>query len=164
MTQKQHIKMMLIAGLFLISLGGWCLHIRVHPIDADSVNYIPYISGLISVFVIPTMFFFDKLNPYAYVLTGMTVIIGTITMSDFSMSNLPHKISFSSLILSTTLPDILILWSKFIFGKILFDLNHINDLNIVHKGKFLRYPNLGFWWVHLVAMALIYSLGKIFWK
>ena len=57
MTQKQHIKMMLIAGLFLISLGGWYFHIRVHPIDADNVNYIPYISGLISVFVIPTMFF-----------------------------------------------------------------------------------------------------------
>ncbi|MFQ3675078.1 MAG: hypothetical protein SNJ64_00875, partial [Endomicrobiia bacterium] len=126
---------------------------------------IPYISGILSVFIIPCLFMFVKTTPYAYLINGMIVIIGTITMVHYSISYLPGKITFSTLVLNTTLPEILILWVKLVLGKVLFDLQLTNDLNnIRHRGKFFRYPNMGFWLTHLIFMSMFYILGKILWK
>ncbi|MFQ3675429.1 MAG: hypothetical protein SNJ64_02670, partial [Endomicrobiia bacterium] len=84
MTKKEYIKILLIIGLVFISLGGWFLHMRVHPANTDKINYIPYISGILSVFIIPCLFMFVKTTPYAYLINGMIVIIGTITMVHYS--------------------------------------------------------------------------------
>ncbi len=161
MIQRDYIKISLTMGLVFIAIGGWFLHMRIHPVSVDRVNYIPYISGLLSVFIIPFLFILKRTVHYAYLLNGMTVIIGTIMMTHYSISNFSGKITFSTLVLNTTLADILILWAKFVFGKSLFDLYRTNDLNAKYKGKFFRYPNMGFWWIHLFAMSVVYVLGNI---
>ncbi|MFP4081816.1 MAG: hypothetical protein ACLFVG_03550 [Candidatus Aminicenantes bacterium] len=33
-----------------------------------------------------------------------------------------------------------------------------------HRGKFFRYPNMGWWWVHLVALSAVYALGHFIWR
>jgi hypothetical protein len=49
MVQKQKIRVLLVVGLFFISLGGWLLHMRIHPISKLALNWVPFVAGLISV-------------------------------------------------------------------------------------------------------------------
>jgi len=86
MTRKESLKLTLLAGLVAISFGGWLLHLRIHDISVDTVNYIPFVAGIISVIIIPGMFLNRNTAPFAYVLNGMMVIIGIITMAHFSMA------------------------------------------------------------------------------
>jgi hypothetical protein len=163
MLQKQHIKILLISGLFLISLGGWFLHCRMHPIARDKANFIPFLAGIISVVLVPILFSFKKSVAYGYVINGMIVIVGTITMGHFVLAYLPQKLSFSGLILDTLFPYIVILWTKFLMGKALFDLDRMSSTEMPHKGRFFRYPNMGWWWVHLITLSIVYGLGHWLW-
>ena len=92
MRQKQKLRLLLVAGLFFVSLGGWLLHGRIHPPSKLAVNYIPFIAGLISIVAVPTMFLFKRTVAYAYVLNGLLVILGTITMIHFSLDRIPSRI------------------------------------------------------------------------
>jgi hypothetical protein len=69
MTQKQFIKYLLIAGLAAISLGGWLLHLKIHPVSKAPTYFIPALSGVLSVFIIPFMFLFRRTVAYAYVIS-----------------------------------------------------------------------------------------------
>ncbi|MEK6645687.1 MAG: hypothetical protein AABY84_03310 [Candidatus Firestonebacteria bacterium] len=163
MTQKQNVRIVLISGLFFISLGGWFLHLRIHPPFEESQHLIPFISGIISVLAIPVLFFYTKTTQYAYVINGMLVIIGTITMAHFSLLNLPEVITPSNLILKTTLPDIILLFGKFAFGKAIFELDIMNTSSeLKRKDRFFRYPNMGWWLLHLIAISIVYIVGNIF--
>lgn len=160
MTQKQNLKATLIFGLFFISLGGWLLHLRIHSPSAHPVNYIPFFIGLVNFAIIPWMFFFRPVINWAYILNGMSVIIGVILMADFSIDKLPPELSLSAIFLNTTLADIIMLGGKFTIGKALFDLEFTQlDKDLPVRSKFLRYPNLGWWLVHLVAIAVVYAIG-----
>ncbi|MBI5778424.1 MAG: hypothetical protein HZA49_03090 [Planctomycetes bacterium] len=160
MTQKQSIKTTLIFGLFFISLGGWLLHLRVHSPSANSLNYIPFFIGLVNIVIIPWMFFFRRLIHWAYILNGMSVIVGIILMAHFSLGKLPPELSWGAIFLNTTLADIMLLCGKFVAGKALFDLEFSQiDKNLPVKSRFLRYPNLGWWLVHLAAIAAVYAIG-----
>jgi len=161
MTQKQNIRIILVFGLFFISLGGWLLHLRIHAPSAHSVNYIPFFIGLINIAVIPWLFLARRLIHWAYILNGMSVLIGIILMADFSLDKLPPDFTLSTLALGTTLADILVLAGKFMFGKALFDLEFSQmDKDLPVRFKFSRYPNLGWWLVHLAAMAAVYAIGS----
>lgn len=165
MNRKQIIKTTLIASLVLLSLGGWLLHIRTHPPLADADNLIPYISGIISIIIIPLLFCYKPTVAYAYVINGMLVILGTITMAHFSIVNFNGPLTLSSFLFKTTIPDILLLWGKFAVGKTLFDLELLNtDKDVVPKGRYFRYPNTGWWIVHLFGWSAVYALGNILWK
>jgi hypothetical protein len=160
MTQKQNLRNTLIFGLFFVSLGGWLLHLRVHSPSANSLNYIPFFAGLFSIVVVPWLFFFRRLIHWAYLLNGFGVIIGVILMADFSLDKLPPDFTLGTIILNTTLADIFILCCKFAAGKALFDLEFSQlDKDLPVRSKFLRYPNLGWWLVHLVAIAAVYAIG-----
>lgn len=167
MTQKKYLKIILIVSFISMSLVGFIIHFLFHPISKNPSNYIPFITGLISIFAISTMFFFKKLVPYAYILNGIIAIIGTITMAHFGFAHPPEKISVSAIFFSFLIPDIIFLWVTFFLGKLIFELELTNTNNldsIRHKGRFFRYPNLGFWAVHLVAFSIVYYLGHILWK
>jgi hypothetical protein len=165
MTQKQYLRLNLVAGLTSVSLGGWLLHLRAHPPAGDAADLIPFISGILSVVVLPAMFFFRKTTAYAYVLTGMTVIIGTITMAHFSIAGFRHTPGFTDIFLRTTFPDIAMLWVKLALAKALFELFRTSQPDDAHfKGKYIRYPNMGWWYVHLGAMSAVYALGNTLWK
>ena len=166
MKKKDYLRLVLILAIFFLALGGWLLHLRIHQPAKDAENYIPFVAGLISVFVIPVLFIFRSTIPFAYLLNGMTVIIGTITMTHFSIENHPQVWTLQTILLGTCLPDILMLWGKFAVGKALFDLDPVinrPDAEI-SSGRFFRFPNMGFWFVHVVTLTAVYLIGSYFWK
>ena len=166
MKKKDYLKLLLILAIFFLALGGWLLHLRIHPIGKDAEHYIPAVAGLISVIIIPLLFIFRSTTPFAYLLNGMTVIIGTITMAHFSIKNPPQVWTLLTILMGTCLPDILILWGKFALGKAIFEmevtLNHPEDT--VRSGRFFRFPNMGFWLAHVVTLTVVYTIGVYFWK
>ena len=165
MNKKKMIKATLVASLFLLAAGGWLLHLRIHPISKDTNNFIPLISGAISVFCLPFLFWFRPTITLAYIINGFLAIIGTITMAHFSIAHFQGPLTPVNIILNSTLADIAVLWGKFGVGKALFDLEYLrSETDTAPKGRFFRYPNTGWWWAHLFALALVYSLGVIFWK
>ncbi len=165
MKQKQNIKLLLLSGMVALSLGGWLLHLRVHPMGDAATNWIPFAAGLISILVLPLMFLSKKTLPYAYILNGMFVIIGTITMAHVSIPKLQGNVSIETIFVGTLFADIAILWVKFFIGKALFELDMLKVIDaFVRKGRFLRYPNMGWWGVHAVGLSIVYALGYLIWK
>jgi hypothetical protein len=150
---KKKIKLLLIFGLFFMSLGGGWLHYAYHPAAKTGFGWVPFIVGLVTTLLVPVLFYFRKTLNLAYLLNGFAVIIGTITMADFSLD------------LQPIWPDILILWGKFAVGRAIFCLEiYPMDSNPKAKGwALIRYPNLGFWWVHLVLWGFLYFLGNQYW-
>ena len=165
MTKKNSIKATLIAGLFFLALGGWLLHLRIHSPAKDADNYIPFVTGLVSVFFLPVLFWFKRTAALAYILNGFSVIIGTITMAQFSIVHFQGTVSPSNILINTTLADTAILWGKFALGFALFKLEFLKtETDPAPKGRFFRYPNMGWWWAHLAGLSIIYTLGNILWK
>ena len=164
MTQKKNIQVLIIVALVFISLGGWLLHLRIHPPFEEGHNLIPFIAGLASVLIIPLMFLFSGLVQYAYVLNGFIVIIGTITMAHFGLAHIQGPVTIESLVFRTPFPDIVMLFTKFFIGKALFDLNRMVSTEAPHSGLFFRYPNMGWWYVHFVAVSVVYAAGHFLWK
>jgi hypothetical protein len=164
MNRKKLLRLTLIAGFVFLSLGGWLLHLRVHPPAGDEENYIPFIAGIFSICVLPALFWFRAGVAYAYVANGFLVIIGTITMAHFSIVHFRGPVTLAGVMLNTTLADIALLWGKFIVGKALFDLQFLHaDADTAPGGRFFRYPNMGWWWVHLAGLSVVYSLGNVLW-
>ncbi len=164
-SRKESIKTTLISGLVILALGGWLLHIRTHPPLTAGENLVPFIAGILSIIIIPILFWFRSTSAYAYVINGFLVIIGAITMAHFSIVSFSGPLTLSSLLFRTTLPDVLMLWGKFALGKALFDLELLNSAtDTVPKGRFFRYPNNGWWLVHLLSWSAVYALGNILWK
>ena len=166
MKKKEYLRLTLIMAIFFLALGGWLLHLRIHPIAKDAGNYIPAVAGFISVIIIPLLFIFRATTPFAYLLNGMTVIIGTITMAHFSIKNPPQLWTLQTILLGTLLADIVMLWGKFAIGKAIFEMeitiNHPEDT--VRSGRFFRFPNMGFWLAHVVTLTVVYIIGNYFWK
>jgi hypothetical protein len=160
-----NIKAALVTSLFCLALGGWLLHLRIHPFSKNANYIIPFISGTISVFFLPLLFCFRPTVALAYMLNGFLAIIGTITMANLSIAHFDEPLGLGNILLNTTFADIALLWAKFALGKALFDLERLkSDTDTLPKGRFLRYPNMGWWWIHLLGLSAIYVLGKILWK
>jgi hypothetical protein len=166
MKKKDYLRFTLILAIFFLALGGWLLHLRIHPLAKNVEHYIPAVAGFISVIIIPLLFIFRSTTPFAYLLNGMTVIIGTIAMTHFSIKNPPPEWTVQTILLGTLLADIILLWGKFALGKALFEmevtLNHPEDT--IRSGRFFRFPNMGFWLAHVVTLTVVYSIGVYFWK
>ena len=41
MKKKDNLRLVLILVIFFLALGGWLLHLRIHPFAKDAENYIP---------------------------------------------------------------------------------------------------------------------------
>lgn len=165
MTQKENLRILLLCSLFFMALGGWMLHVRIHTLGALPGNAIPFVSGVLSVGIIPLLFYYRKTIAFGYLLNGMTVIIGTIGMAHFSLKNPPEIWTLQTIIFHTLLADIILLWGKFAVGKALFELELTGQLDqTTRKGRFFRFPNMGFWLVHLITLSVVYTLGVQIWK
>jgi hypothetical protein len=164
-STKTYIKTILLIGLVTLSIGGLLLHSRIHPATEKDENLIPAIIGVMGIVVVPALFWFKKTIAYAYVINGFAVIIGTITMAHFSIAHWPKETTVKTILLGTLLADILILWGKFFIGKAVFDLEFFGyDAGKEKKGKTYRYPNMGWWMVHLAGVSVVYYLGNVLWK
>jgi hypothetical protein len=65
----------------------------------------------------------------------------------------------------TTFPNILIVWGKFFTGKVLFDLEVMGyNADLEKKGMTFRYPNLGWWLIHFLAVSAVYYAGHALWR
>lgn len=165
MNRKAAIKGALVGSLFFLALGGWLLHLRIHPAAKNPSNIIPFVSGIIGVFCLPLMFYFRPTITLAYLVNGFSAIIGTITMAHFSLITFKDPFTPVNILLKTTLADIAILLGKFFMGKAIFDLEFLkSETDTLPRGRFFRYPNMGWWGAHFFGLALVYALGKIFWK
>ena len=153
-------------------VGITCFRDFTAALDRSSINrevvddFPVTVSRNITNIVIPFLFIFRSTISFAYLLNGMTVIIGTITMTHFSIENHPQVWTVQTILLGTCLPDILMLWGKFAVGKALFDLDSVisrPDAQI-SSGRFFRFPNMGFWFAHVVTLTAVYLIGSYFWK
>jgi hypothetical protein len=165
MTIRTYIKTTLFLGLIAVSLGGLMLHLRLHPVSRNTSNLIPLLSGILSVIIVPLLYSSKKTIGYGYTLNGFLVIIGTIAMAHFAIKNWHPPLTFESIILQTTLPDIMVLWTKFFIGKALFDLELFGyDSGRNKIGVAYRYPNTGWWLVHLAGVSIVYGLSDWLWR
>lgn len=165
MTIRAYIKSTLLLALIAISLGGLALHLRIHPLSKNTSNFVPFLSDILSVIIVPLLFSHKKTIGYGYTINGFLVIIGTITMAHFSFMHWPKPFSLESIPMQTTLPDIVILWTKFFIGKALFDLELFGyDRGRKKVGITYRYPNYGWWLVHFAAVSLVYAAGGWLWR
>lgn len=166
MTHKDSMRLQLILALFFLALGGWLLHMRIHPVSKDAENWIPAVSGFLSVLLIPLLYCFRQTMSFGYLLNGMTVIVGTITMAAFSLERPPEVLTFTTVFLGTLLADIVLLWGKFAVGHALYLTERVAAQPDAHAppGRFFRFPNLGFWLAHLFAMSAVYAASTLLWK
>jgi len=66
MTNRTYVKSTLLGALIALSLGGFLLHVRIHPFAQNSSNIVPVISCLLSIIVVPLLFSFRKTISYGY--------------------------------------------------------------------------------------------------
>ena len=108
-----------ILALFLISLGGLLLHLRIHWPPKEVSVWLPAIFGVLTTFILPFMFNNAKTIAWAYLINLAAVIVGTIAMANFSLENWQGSVTIKGLVLQTTLADILILWAKLPLAQII---------------------------------------------
>ena len=165
MTVKTYIRSILLAALVSISVAGFMVHTRVHLIGKNSSFIVPFAAGILSMVVIPALFWFKKTISYGYVLNGFLCIIGTVTMAHFAIANWSAPNSPPDILLKSMVIDILIVWGKFFVGKALFELETFGyDPGRPKAGITYRYPNLGWWLIHLAAVSFVYYLGNRLWS
>jgi hypothetical protein len=111
-----------ILALFLISLGGLLLHLKLHwllwPPKEVSV-WLQVIFGGLTTFVLPFMFNNAKTIAWAYLINLAAIIVGTVAMAYFSFENWEWLVTVKTVILKSTLADILILWAKLPLAQII---------------------------------------------
>lgn len=165
MLIRSYIKSTLLCSIVVLALGGFLLHTRIHPFTQNSSNFVPFFSGILSIVLVPLLFSSKKTMSYGYVLNGMLVILGTVAMWHYAIAHWPRPVTVESILLKTTLADIALLWGMFFVGKALFDLESYGyDPNRVKKGVTYRYPNYGWWLVHLMVIPLVYYIGSQVWR
>jgi hypothetical protein len=165
MNRKNALKLTLTAGLVFLAFGGWLLHLRIHPPLEEGYNLVPFLSGVLSIFIVPLLFWFKPTIIPAYLINGFSVILGTITMAHLSLVNLNSPLTLQNLLFNTMIADIALLWGKFAVGKAIFDLEFLHtDQDAAPRGRYFRYPNTGWWLVHLVGWSIVYAAGNILWK
>jgi hypothetical protein len=107
-------------AFFLLSLGGLLLHLRIHPPGKSLFNLIPAVFGAVNAFLLPFLFNNRTTAPWAYLITWATVGIGTVGMAYYSIVNWSSPVTVKTVVLNSTLADILILFVKvFLAHKIL---------------------------------------------
>jgi hypothetical protein len=146
----------LIFALFLLSLGGWIFHVRFHSYTENPSNYIPFILGLTNLIVVPALFYWKKTFIVAYIINGVSVIIGTITMAHLSITALPNPLTFISILMKTTFPDIALLLPKLFIAQSIMWYYFPSGLGRMFTA---------FWWAkHFCYMIIVYSIGNLLWR
>ncbi len=165
MTLRHSIRSILLTAFIAISVAGFLIHIRVHPISENLSFAVPFVAGVLNIGVLPALFCFKRTLAYGYVLNGFLCIIGTITMTHFAIARWSAPTSPPDIVLKSMMIDILIVWGKFFIGKALFDLETLGyDPNRPKKGITYRYPNMGWWLIHLAGVGFVYYLGHRLWS
>ncbi|NIQ38270.1 MAG: hypothetical protein GTN81_06745 [Proteobacteria bacterium] len=100
---------------FFVSLGGLMLHVRIHPPQDSMFNWIATGIAALNTFLLPFLFNSPRTVAWAYLFTWATVVTGTVLMAYFPLISWdPSKLPITpkTVILNSTLPDIVILMAK----------------------------------------------------
>ncbi len=150
MILKKEIRKEILA-LFFISLGGWCLHVRIHPVSAGLANLAPFVYGLLSFLAVPILLSYRKTVLIGYLMNGFSAVVGTVLMAHLSLSSPPETLSLGSLLFETTLAYIFILIAKLFIGQTILLHYHPNGLGRMFTAV---------WWVkHFCYVSIVYSIG-----
>ncbi len=154
---KKSEKNSLIFALFFLSLGGWMLHFRIHPLtEGNPADYFPFIYGLLNILLVPLLLNFRKTFLYGYLINGFGVIFGVILMATFSLSTLPHPLSLANILFKTTLADIFLLLPKLFIGQRILYI-------YFPQGTGRLFTSL--WWLrHFFYLSLIFAAGHFLWR
>ena len=111
----------LVLSLFLVSLGGLLIHLRIHPLSAGkAANWTAFVFGLTSTLAVPVMFYYRGTAKWAWILNLAAVAVGTLGMGHEGLERLREAgFSLSGLIFDSLLADIFILWAKVGIGQVL---------------------------------------------
>ncbi|HSR11808.1 MAG TPA: hypothetical protein VLS90_10220 [Thermodesulfobacteriota bacterium] len=60
MTIRNYTRSMLLAAFLALSISGFLIHDRVHPISGDSSFILPFAAGILNIAVLPALFWFRK--------------------------------------------------------------------------------------------------------
>ena len=142
----------LIFSLFFLSLGGWMLHFRIHPIiESNPAHFFPFLYGLVNILVVPFLLNDKKTFLIGYLINGFGVLFGIVIMAKFSLSGLPHPLTVTNILFKTTLADILLLLPKLFIGQ---------------RILYVYYPTgtgrlfTSFWWTrHLAYISILFTIG-----
>jgi hypothetical protein len=128
-------KRALLLALFLVALGGFFLHFRIHPFMVQDkvnpvlfhfsgTNFLAFLFPLTDVVIVTILFAFRRTAVYGFLLNGLIVIYGTVFMTHFSIAQLiGQHLPLQAGLLKSLLPDVAILWADFFLGKALYDLH-----------------------------------------
>jgi len=158
---KKEIEKPILALIFL-SLGGWLMHTRAHPVSfdpanpANPLNLLPFLWGLASVVAVPILLSFRSTVIVGYLLNGIGVIVGSLMMGMISVAHPPQPITFPHLFLRTMLGAILLLFPKLFLGQMVLLHYHPNGLG--------RLFTLGWWTRHFIYLTAIFALGHVIWR
>lgn len=105
-----------------MSLGGVLVHMNLHPIEKSLYYWlVPPVSAF-SLLVLPFLFARPSTAAWGFMLNAFAVGIGTIGMGYFSLHTFEAPVTLARLIGDSTLPAILILWTKVMIAyRILYE-------------------------------------------
>ena len=165
MTLRTYYRTILLGALVTLALAGFLVHSRIHLITQNTSFIVPFSAGILSIIVIPALFCIKRTLPYGYVINGFLCIIGTVTMAHYAIANWSAPNSPPDIIFKSMIIDILIVWAKFLVGHALFELETFGfDAHRKKAGITYRYPNLGWWFIHLLGVSAVYFFGNYFWR
>jgi hypothetical protein len=165
MTIRNYVRSILLSAFLTVAIAGFLVHLRVHHISENPSFVVPFVAGILNIAILPGLFWFKRTIAYGYVLNGFLCIIGTVAMAHFAIARWYAPTSPPDIVLKSMVIDILIVWGKFFVGKALFDLEIFGyDPNRPKAGVTYRYPNMGWWLIHLAGVGVVYYLGNRLWS
>jgi len=147
----------LILELTFLSLGGFLLHYRLHPVPIgpngtqNPANFLPFVWDIAGILAVPFLLNYRATVIAGYLMNGVGVIVGAITMAAFSLATLAHPVTFSGIVLETTLPLILILFAKLFIGQIVLQHFYPEGMG--------RLFTPFYWTRHFFYLAAVFALG-----
>jgi hypothetical protein len=123
----------LLVALFLLASAGFLLHFRIHNfMVADRLHpgvfsfngtlFFASFFPLLDVVVVTALFMSRSTAVYGYLFNGLLVIYGTVFMTHYSLAEMVAKsLPLHTMLMKSTLPDILVAWGDFMVGKALYD-------------------------------------------
>lgn len=97
---------------FFVSLGSLLLHLRIHPPKDSMFNWTPAVFAAVNTFLMPFLFNSPVTVTWAYLFAWATVVTGTVAMTYFSIVTWKLPVTAQTVIMNSTLPDIIILFAK----------------------------------------------------
>lgn len=120
----------LLTAMFLLALGAFAMHFRIHPPLTEledggrQLNFTFLVASMFSLLdvVLVTILFSRKQTvAYAYLLNGMLVIYGTVFMAHCGIAKAySPETSLLTYIFSSTFPQIILVWADFFLGATLY--------------------------------------------